>query len=75
VAAAIAGHADAIVTFNIKHFPVDVLLSHGTEVQHPDDFVIEPTAVVRTGGNHCHQEDEGALEESATVSGRSDRRA
>ena len=40
VAAAIAGHADAIVTFNVKHFPADVLLSHGIEVQHPDDFVM-----------------------------------
>ena len=40
LAAAIAGHADAIVTFNIKHFPADVLLSHGIEVQHPDDFVM-----------------------------------
>lgn len=40
VAAAIAGHADAIVTFNIKHFPADVLLSHGIEGQHPDDFVM-----------------------------------
>ncbi len=40
VAAAIAGHGDAIVTFNTKHFPADVLLSHGIEVQHPDDFVM-----------------------------------
>lgn len=40
VAAAIAGHADAIVTFNIKHFPADVLSPHGIEIQHPDDFVM-----------------------------------
>ncbi|WP_332776994.1 PIN domain-containing protein [Polaromonas sp.] len=40
VAAAIAGHADAIVTFNIKHFPPDALSPHGIEVQHPDDFVM-----------------------------------
>ena len=40
VAAAIAGHADAIVTFNTRDFPADVLLSHGIEVQHPDDCVM-----------------------------------
>ena len=40
LAAAIAGHADAIVTFNVKHFPVEVLSTHRIEVQHPDDFVM-----------------------------------
>lgn len=40
LAAAIAGHADAIVTFNIKHFPSEVLTRHGIEAQHPDDFVM-----------------------------------
>lgn len=40
VAAAIAGHADAIVTFNLKHFPTEVISPHGIEVQHPDDFVM-----------------------------------
>lgn len=40
LAAAIAGHADAIVTFNIKDFPQSVLAPHGIEVQHPDDFVM-----------------------------------
>lgn len=40
VAAAIAGHADVIVTFDIKHFPPDALSPHGIEVQHPDDFVM-----------------------------------
>ena len=28
------------MTFNVKHFPADVLLSHGVEVQHPGDFVM-----------------------------------
>lgn len=40
LAAAIAGHADCIVTANLKHFPDDVLAIHGLEVIHPDDFCI-----------------------------------
>jgi len=39
-AAAIAGHADAIVTFNLKHFPADLLAVHDIEAQHPDDFIM-----------------------------------
>ena len=40
VAAAIVGHADAIVTFNIRDFPEAVLRLYGIEVQHPDEFVM-----------------------------------
>ena len=40
LAAAIAGHADAIVTFNLKHFPADALARYGMEAQHPDDFIM-----------------------------------
>ena len=40
LAAAIAGHADCIVTANLKHFPADVLQRHGLESIHPDDFLI-----------------------------------
>ena len=38
--AAIVGHADAIVTFNLKDFPLSVLARHGIEALHPDDFVL-----------------------------------
>jgi predicted nucleic acid-binding protein len=40
LAAAIAGHADAIVTFNLKDFPADALDPHQIEAVHPDDFVL-----------------------------------
>ena len=40
VAAAIAGHADAIVTFNLRDFPAAALEPLGIEIQHPDDFVV-----------------------------------
>lgn len=39
LAAAIAGHADSIVTFNIKDFPSDVLDQYDIEAIHPDDFI------------------------------------
>lgn len=40
LAAAIVGHADAIVTFNLKDFPDAVANLHGIEILHPDDFVV-----------------------------------
>ena len=39
LAAAIRCNADAIVTFNIKDFPKEVLERYSIEVIHPDDFV------------------------------------
>jgi hypothetical protein len=40
VAAALIGHADAIVTFNLKDFPRAALDPLGLEAQHPDDFIV-----------------------------------
>lgn len=40
LAAAIVGHADAIVTANLKDFPLATMTRYGIEVQHPDDFIM-----------------------------------
>lgn len=40
LAAAIVGHADAIITFNLKDFPERIVAQYGLEVLHPDDFLV-----------------------------------
>lgn len=40
LAAAIAGHADCIVTANLVDFPASVLEVHGVTAVHPDDFLM-----------------------------------
>jgi predicted nucleic acid-binding protein len=40
LAAAITGHADAIITWNAKDFPQAVLAAFGIELQTPDEFVL-----------------------------------
>ena len=40
LAAAIAGHADCIVTANLKAFPENALAPFGIQVIHPDEFLI-----------------------------------
>lgn len=42
LAATIAGHADCIVTFNLKDFPVSAVEPFGIEVIHPDRFIVSP---------------------------------
>lgn len=48
LAAAIAGHADCIVTTNLKDFPASVLDIYGLIALHPDDSI----AVIQPRG--CH---------------------
>lgn len=57
LAAAICGHADVIVTMNLRDFPSDAIGPFGMEVQHPDEFVLHlldlaPGAVVAAAQNH-----------------------
>jgi PIN domain len=40
LAAAIAGHADCIVTSNIKDFPASILMQYGIEPIDPDTFIV-----------------------------------
>jgi len=40
LAAAIACHADIIVTFDLRDFPAEVLGSFKVRAQHPDDFIV-----------------------------------
>ena len=40
LAAALAGHADCIVTANLKDFPMEAVGALGIEVIHPDQFIV-----------------------------------
>ncbi|HGL6718383.1 PIN domain-containing protein [Burkholderia contaminans] len=40
LAAAIAGHADCIVTANLRDFPAEIVSPYGIEIIHPDRFII-----------------------------------
>ena len=40
LAAALAGHADCIVTANLRDFPIDVVGPLGIEIIHPDQFIV-----------------------------------
>lgn len=52
LAAAIRAGAQAIVTFNLKHFPDHLLARYDVEPKHPDEFVLDsidlaPAAIAR----------------------------
>lgn len=40
LAAALAGHADCIVTANVRDFPIEVVAPLGVEIIHPDQFIV-----------------------------------
>jgi predicted nucleic acid-binding protein len=41
LAAAVAARADAVITFNLSHFPSDACDPHGIEAIHPDQFLVD----------------------------------
>jgi hypothetical protein len=51
VAAAIRCSADAIVTFNLKDFPKDLLSEFDIEVQHPDEFILHQLGLDAAAGS------------------------
>lgn len=46
VAAAISGLADAIVTFNMRHFPPECTQRYGVDCQTPDQFLVQQFGMV-----------------------------
>jgi predicted nucleic acid-binding protein len=57
LAAAIRGHADVIVTANVRDFPADILAPFEIEAQHPDEFIshlldLAPGVVVEAARRH-----------------------
>lgn len=55
LAAAVHARADAIITFNLRDFPLSILDRHGIDPIHPDDFIhqqmdADPPAVVTAAG-------------------------
>lgn len=41
LAAAVRANAGVLVTFNLRHFPVDALEPYDIEAVHPDDFLLD----------------------------------
>ncbi|MEE3623271.1 PIN domain-containing protein [Nitrospirillum sp. BR 11752] len=60
LAAAIHARADAIITFNLRDFPIEDLAKFNVEPIHPDDFIhyqfdLKAAAVVIAAGNCCRR--------------------
>lgn len=45
VAAAVRGHADVIVTANLRHFRAEALAPYGIEPKSPDDFLLDLSSI------------------------------
>mgnify|MGYP000603165632 CR=1 FL=1 len=45
LAAALAGHADAIVTQNLRHFSIHILEPFGITALHPEEFLLQQLAL------------------------------
>lgn len=57
LAAAIQGHAEGIITFNLKDFPNDTLSTFGISAIHPDEFLsdmfeLDPAACLLAAQRH-----------------------
>ncbi|MGL5363521.1 MAG: PIN domain-containing protein [Bosea sp. (in: a-proteobacteria)] len=53
LAAAIKGRADVIVTFNLRHFPADVLRPYGIHAETPDEFIMHLESLERSTVVHA----------------------
>ena len=75
LAAAIHGHADVIVTINLRDFPSETIGPFGIEAQHPDEFILHlldlaPGVVVAAAENH-RQSMKNPRQDGVRVSGNS----
>ena len=59
LAAAIHCNADAIITFNLKDFPIEKLAQYSIEPQHPDEFIFHQfglnEAAVLNAARRCRE--------------------
>jgi predicted nucleic acid-binding protein len=61
VAAAIRAGAQAIVTFNLKHFPATALSRYDIDSKHPDQFVLDCLDLAPAIVAHCVREQADSL--------------
>ena len=65
VAAAIRAGAQAIVTFNLRDFPAEVLRLYDLDAKHPDEFVLDCLDLAPALVANCVREQAGALRQPA----------
>lgn len=61
LAAAIRANAQAIVTFNIRHFPDHVLARYDIETKHPDEFILDSIDIAPGAVIQCLTDQAAAL--------------